>query len=51
MIYARFMFTSRLQKPGEPFNNFLMDIKKLVRDCAYADEDIEEVVFKIKSFS
>jgi hypothetical protein len=51
IIYARFMFTSRLQKPGEPFDSFLIEIKKLVKDCAYADEDSmlrDRIVFGVE---
>lgn len=37
VVYERFLFYSRDQKDGEPFNNFLVDIKKLVKTCEFGD--------------
>lgn len=39
--YERYMFNQRSQKEGEPFDNFLIDIKRLVRTCEYADKESE----------
>lgn len=38
-VYESFVFHNRSQKYGEPFDNFLMDIKKIVRRCGFTDED------------
>lgn len=32
-------FSSRNQKGGEPYDVFLMEIKKLARNCLFNDED------------
>lgn len=40
-IYERFMFKQRHQKEGEPFDSFVIDLKKLVKDCEYADKESE----------
>lgn len=39
IVYERYRFGSRNQKEGEPFDVFLMDIKKLARHCTYNDEE------------
>lgn len=39
VVYERYRFGSRNQQEGEPFDTFLMDIKKLARNCAYNNED------------
>lgn len=38
-VYERYVFYQRKQKEGEVFDLFLMDIKKLVRTCGFADEN------------
>lgn len=38
IVYERFMFYQRKQKDGEPFDSFLVDIKKLARTCEFADD-------------
>lgn len=38
IVYERYKFGIRNQKEGEPFDSFLMDIKKLAHTCAFNDE-------------
>lgn len=38
IVYERYLFGSRNQKENEPFDAFLMDIKKLARNCSFNDE-------------
>lgn len=38
-VYERYVFYQRKQKEGELFDSFLMEIKKLVRTCGFADEN------------
>lgn len=38
-VYESFIFHNRKQKEQEPFNNFLMDLKKLVRTCGFDNPD------------
>lgn len=40
-IYERYLFYKRKQKDGEPFDAFLMDIKRLARTCAFTDRENE----------
>lgn len=40
-VYERFMFYQRKQKDGEPFDTFLMDIKRLARTCEFTDRENE----------
>lgn len=42
-IYERFMFYQRKQKANEPFDAFLMDLKKLSRNCEFADKEKEMI--------
>lgn len=35
-VYERFVFYKRKQKEGESFDSFLVDIKRLVKDCGFA---------------
>ncbi|XP_059052690.1 uncharacterized protein LOC131847216 [Achroia grisella] len=37
-LYCRFLFYQRCQSEGEPFDNFLTDINKLVKDCGFQSE-------------
>lgn len=39
IVYERYRFGSRNQKDGEPFDVFLIEIKKLARYCSFSDED------------
>lgn len=38
-VYERFMFYQRKQKEGESFDSFLMEIKMLVRNCEFGDQE------------
>ena len=38
-IFARYKFQERMQGSGEPFEQFVTDLKLLVKDCGYADSD------------
>lgn len=38
-VYESFIFHNRSQSHGEPFDNFLMDITKMVRRCNFQDDD------------
>lgn len=38
VVFERYTFGSRNQKKGEPFDTFLMDIKKLARTCEFTEE-------------
>lgn len=40
-VYERFMFYQRKQKDGEPFDSFLIEIKRLVRTCEFNDRETE----------
>lgn len=40
-VYERFMFYQRKQKDGEPFDTFLMDIKRLAKTCEFAEKERE----------
>lgn len=37
--YEAFKFNSRNQAEGETFDNFLLDLKKLVKNCGYTDKN------------
>lgn len=39
VVYERYVFGSRNQKEGEPFDTFLMEIKRLARNCSFTDEN------------
>lgn len=43
-VYERFVFNKRVQQQNEPFDVFLMDIKRLVKTCGYAEQ--EEVMLR-----
>ncbi|XP_037813721.1 uncharacterized protein LOC119604894 [Lucilia sericata] len=38
IVYERFLFFSRNQKDGEPFDNFLVDIKRLSKSCDFGEQ-------------
>lgn len=40
-VYDRFLFYQRKQKEGEPFDTFLMDIRRLVKNCEFDDKENE----------
>ncbi|XP_055307617.1 MATH and LRR domain-containing protein PFE0570w-like, partial [Sitodiplosis mosellana] len=40
-VYERFVLNQSKQKEGEPFDAFLMDIKRLARTCEYGDRENE----------
>ena len=37
LLYERHCFYSRNQKQGEPFYDFVMDVKKLAKSCEFGD--------------
>ncbi|XP_039292082.1 uncharacterized protein LOC120353235 [Nilaparvata lugens] len=39
IVYQRFLFFKRSQKPGETFSNFLTDLKKLAHTCEFGDQE------------
>lgn len=39
--FDRFLFYQRKQKEGEPFDTFLMDIERLVKNCAFTGNENE----------
>lgn len=43
-VYERFVFYQRDQKEGEPFDTFLMDIRRLVRTCEFGQ--MEEAMLR-----
>ena len=38
-IFARYKFHQKIQREGESFEQFLTDLKLLVKDCGYTDPD------------
>lgn len=36
-VYERFVFSQRMQKEGETFDSFHVDIKRLVKNCEFGD--------------
>ncbi|XP_045182664.2 uncharacterized protein K02A2.6-like [Mercenaria mercenaria] len=53
-IYARYRFRSRTQQEGEMFEQYVTDLKVLLRDCGYPvemNEDLvrDQIVFGIRS--
>ena len=53
-IYSRYVFKSRVQEADEPFEQFVTDLKLLIKECGY-DETVHDymirdhIVFGIKS--
>lgn len=35
IVYERFVFYTRMQKEGEPFDQFYADIRKLAKNCEF----------------
>lgn len=40
-VYERFVFSQRVQKEGESFDSFHVDIKRLIKNCAFGDKEKE----------
>ena len=38
-VFARYKFHKKVQSDNEPFEQFLIDLKLLVKDCGYAEPD------------
>jgi hypothetical protein len=38
-VFARYKFHKKVQSENEPFEQFITDLKLLVKDCGYADPD------------
>ena len=38
-VFARYKFHQKVQQDGESFEQFLTDLKLLVKDCGYGDPD------------
>lgn len=38
-VYERYKFNRRMQKEGESFDSFLAEIQKLIKTCAYEDQE------------
>ena len=38
VVVERFLFNTRKQQEGEPFDFFVTDLKKLVKTCEYGDQ-------------
>lgn len=43
-VYERFVFHQRHQKDGESFDLFLMDLKKLIKNCEYGADKVDEML-------
>lgn len=51
-IFARYKFHEKVQAEGESFDNFVTELKLLVKDCGYANTDEmvrDRIVFAINS--
>ena len=53
-IYSRFLLRSRIQKDSEPFDEYVTELKLLIKDCDYPvgiQEELirDHIVFGIKS--
>lgn len=54
-IYSRYKFKSRVQKEDEPFEQFVMDLRILIKDCGYATDELknemvrDHIVFGIRN--
>ncbi|XP_053374212.1 uncharacterized protein K02A2.6-like [Mercenaria mercenaria] len=54
VIYSRYLLKSRVQKQDETFEQFVTDLKLLIRDCGYPEDRYDEtvrdhIVFGVKS--
>lgn len=38
VVVQRYRFNSRIQEPSEPFEHFLLDLKKLIKNCDFKDQ-------------
>lgn len=38
VVYERFLFFLRNQRENEPFDNFLVDVKRLANTCDFGDQ-------------
>lgn len=38
-VYSRYRFLGRTQKEGDIFKNFLTDLRLIVKECGYQDQD------------
>ena len=38
-VFARYKFHKKVQQESEPFEQFLTELKLLVKDCGYKDPD------------
>ena len=38
-VFARYKFQAQVQAEGEPFENFVTDLKLLVKDCSYPEDE------------
>ena len=41
-VFARYKFHQKVQQEGETFEQFLTDLKLLVKDCGYGDEMVRD---------
>ena len=51
-VFARYKFHERTQAEGEPFENFVTDLKLLAKDCNFAENDKmirDRIVFGLNS--
>lgn len=47
IVYERYMFRQRMQKEGETFDSFLVDLKELVKNCKFEEmASIEEEMLR-----
>lgn len=46
-VYERFVFSQRVQKEGETFDAFHVDIKRLVKTCGFAEKEDEMLRYRI----
>lgn len=47
-VYERFVFYQRNQKEGEPFDTFLMEIRRLVRTCEFGEMEQTMLKYRIQ---
>lgn len=45
-IYSRYMFKSRVQKADEPFEQFVMDLRLLIKECGYDTDKMREEMIR-----